>query len=407
MNEDVLLFIKKQRDLLGIAEDECITKTWLKKHPRGVLQYQYHMLPFFQERGKKGYTLAPIMSIRHHFLTIDIRVLYMLMKEVELVDCNEKVFRDMADEHFSSVFSVNKLVSPTKKEKTFGNLVETDGVSVCFHFHRPKTSEVQSNRVLRKDHERRVIAIDPGRSNLLYGVEVKKDGTKKTYRLTKRQYYADSHFTKNKRKNERWNKEISNILEEWNKTSPKTIHVSTFEEHLKNLLKVAPSLWSHYTKHRCALVRMDHYIHKRKTLDRFFSSMKEKGEDTPVIAYGAAKFNPTSKNELSSPTTALSKRCSEHYSMIFIDEFRTTKCCHRCGDELKGMKREGREIRGLRCCRSSNCLKAQLVSRDLNAALNILACYHAGTNRPKHLCRKHSSPIEGSVKTDHTVNGLH
>jgi hypothetical protein len=30
-----------------------------------------------------------------------------------------------------------------------------------------------------------------------------------------------------------------------------------------------------------------------------------------------------------------------------------------------------------------------------------------GTNRSKHLCRKHSSPIEGSVKTEHTINGLH
>ena len=106
--------------------------------------------------------------------------------------------------------------------------------------------------------------------------------------------------------------------------------------------------------------------------------MKRKGEDKPVIAYGAAKFNPTGKHELSSPTSALSKRCSEHYSIVFVDEFRTTKCCNKCGNELKEMKREGREIRGLRCCRSSNCLKSHLVSRDLNAALNILTCYLSG-----------------------------
>lgn len=395
MDEEVSRFVKQQRDLLGIADRECITKTWLKKHPNGVAQCQRRMLSFFQERGRKGYTIAPIMSIRNHFLTIDTKVLYGMMKEAKLVQCNEAVFRSIAQDHFHSVFAVKRFLSKTNTDKKFGCLVETDGVSVCFHFHSPKPYEVQSNRVIKGDEGRRVIAIDPGRSNLMYGVELLTDGTKRIYQLTKRQYYADSHFTQNKRRNERWNKEIEGLLEDLSKTSPRTTQVSVMEEHLRVLLRVAPYLWSHYTKHRCALVRMDNYIHKRKTLDRFFASMQSKGEEKPVIAYGAAKFNPTAKNELSSPTSALSKRCAEHYPIVFVDEFRTTKCCHGCGCELKGVKRNGYEVRGLRCCSSSNCLKTRLVSRDLNAALNILACYRAGTNRPKHLCRKHSSPVEG------------
>lgn len=79
---------------------------------------------------------------------------------------------------------------------------------------------------------------------------------------------ATLHFTQNKRKNERWNKEIEEVLEELSSTSPQTTQLSVMEEHLRVLLRVAPTLWSHYTKHRCSLVRMDNYIHKRKTLQQ-------------------------------------------------------------------------------------------------------------------------------------------
>ena len=65
---------------------------------------------------------------------------------------------------------------------------------------------------------------------------------------------------------------------------------------------------------------MKSYMGKNSVLDKFFSSM---GRAT--IAYGAAKFNPTSKNELSAPTTYLSKKCSQHNPVKFVDEFNTTK----------------------------------------------------------------------------------
>ena len=118
------------------------------------------------------------------------------------------------------------------------------------------------------------------------------------------------------------------------------------------------------------------------------------GDIKPVIAYGAAKFNPNAKNELSAPTTALSKKCAQFYSTIMVDEFRTTRICCGCDYQLHpvGYKEIGsdgsltyREIRGLRWCSSTNCRKFK--NRDMNAALNILRCFKEGEKRPKSLDR--------------------
>lgn len=396
MSAEITAFIQQQREVLGIKVNESVNKAWFKEHYQNIVCYQYMMLSFFLRSGRKGYNIAPIISIRNHFLRIDTGALYGLMRAGKLVPGGRETFYDMAEDHFRSVFAIDRI----NKHKELGCFVETDGISLCIHFHTPKVSNKNSHQELNTVHSpfgrvNRVIAIDPGRSNLTYGVEVLPDNSIKNYKLTKRQYYADSHFTKNKRKAEHWNKEIEPWLTELSKVTTHTYKVTEFENYLRTLLPMLPDLWNHYTQKHWGLLRMDNYIHKRKTLDKFFSSMWKTGEENPIIAYGAAKFNATSKYELSAPTTTLSKRCAEHYPVVFIDEFRTTKCCYRCGSELNVMQRDGREIRGLRCCSSSNCLKTRLISRDQNAALNILACYRAGENRPNHLCRKRSSATEG------------
>ena len=67
-----------------------------------------------------------------------------------------------------------------------------------------------------------------------------------------------------------------------------------------------------------------------------------------MFAYGAAKFNPSSKNELSATTTYVSKRCGKQFPTLFVDEYNTTKVCHCC-DEI----RTGDQVRGLRWCCST------------------------------------------------------
>ena len=115
-----------------------------------------------------------------------------------------------------------------------------------------------------------------------------------------------------------------------------------------------------------------------------------------VVAYGAAKFNPTGKGEQAVPTTQVSKACKRHLRTEFVDEYRTTKVCCGCDAELQSVKaleeREGRRIRGLRRCCSTECRNSQLKNRDANAALNIRRCLT--NNRPAALQRE--CPASGS-----------
>ena len=141
------------------------------------------------------------------------------------------------------------------------------------------------------------------------------------------------------------------------------------------------------------LLRIDNWIHKHKVLDRFFQTFQEGQQVKPVIAYGAAKFAPTGRGERAVPTEAMRKRCANHYKVVPVDEYRTTKCCHRCGSVVQQVYGEnGKILRGLKRCPSPQCQHRHngQMSRDRNAAFNILACYPDLTenDRPAFLRRE-------------------
>jgi hypothetical protein len=119
---------------------------------------------------------------------------------------------------------------------------------------------------------------------------------------------------------------------------------------------------------------------KEKCLDRFFNQFQEKGEERPIIAYGAANINPTGKGELSVPIRYVYDKCSQKYKTIKVDERNTTLMHYKCQKPTIGVENDKGNIRGLRWC--SIC--RELVSRDQNACKNIALIYES-TERPNYL----------------------
>nr|QBK85705.1 MAG: putative transposase DNA-binding domain protein [Marseillevirus LCMAC101] len=378
-------FVKKQRKKL--EDPDGITFTWIGTRMELVVKYFYYILRFMRKYDDvRKFTLAPISSIKRHFLTIDTTVLYEMMKNTNLIcDIKIKTFLESRREYWESIFNINGLC----KKGEFSDMIETDGVSVCFHFKIPKVDKM-GNRKIKKAE--RVIAIDPGRSNLIFGVEKLSTDKIKTYKLTRRQYYTESGMKTATRKAAHWEKEIEPEELVYRKISPKTTKGKIWNKFLQNYYKVYDKLWEVKTKKKWSRERFRVYCLKRKTLDKFFSKMD--GKIKPVIAYGAAKFNPTNKNELSAPTTFLAKRCSKFYPTVMVDEYNTTKVCVDCDCKLSKVikkKPEGiREVRGLRWCSSTKCRTFK--DRDLNASLNILRCFCMKTQRPQSLYRNSGSP---------------
>lgn len=373
-----MCFIEQQKKIMKINDEE-INKMWLKQNIAILVYFNYEALKQFEEWNLKLFTLAPVTSIRKHFMVIDNTILYSLMKDNGIIEnITIETFMKSKEIHWNNIFQINK------SKGQFSYFIETDGISICFHYLKDKK---ESNEISSKEYRKakKIIAIDPGRTNLMYGVE--KDNNK-TYKLTRKQYYHEAGITKANKKSQKWNKQLEKELTILSTVSIKTTKSENWVKFLKKYKKYYNLLWDQYTQNKWGRQRFNGYITKNKCLDKFFASMKKDGE-TPVIAYGAAKFNPTNKNELSAPTTSLSRKCSKHYITKMEDEFRTSKMCSSCGEELKVIKREVegkvREVRGLRWCGSTKCRK--FVNRDLNAAVNILKCFLAGNNRPNYLAR--------------------
>ena len=420
--EDVLKFAEDERAALGCGEDK-VGEAWAAANPHAALRYLDHLLRAAEaSKDNKGakeasprlFSLAPLCAIRRHFLRIDTRLLHSLMKRAGLVSCDEKTFREMAEHHWGSTFNTQRLGSGTKR---FSGLVDTDGVALCVHFKqvrpegegrskqggtrsKPSSGASSSGASSSLSNGQRVVAIDPGRATLVEAVEVVGNTTKR-YRLTRKQYYHDSPFTRNAKAQRRRDAPMRPHLEALAATSPKTASLERFEAHVRELAPRLEALWAHYASRRAAAMRLDNYIHGRKTLDRFFAKLRGPSDQPPpTVAYGAAKFASTGRGELAAPTSKVYVRCRVHCpDTVLVDEFRTTKCCRDCGAELlavrrwhgRGCNRRRVTVRGLKRCGSTACSLRRLKDRDLNAALNILDAYvgerGGGGGRPAHLCR--------------------
>jgi hypothetical protein len=388
--ETAKLFVEEQRNILGTTDlKEGVTHTWLGSNMTNIVHYFYAILQYNERvEDTRRFTLAPVSRIKRHFLTIDTTVLFEMMTNLELVDCERSTFLEMKSDQFASVFRINGLC----RKGEFSHMVETDGVSACFHFKVPKKEVETGNRQLKKSNNR-VIAIDPGRSNLMFGVEKREDGSTKTYKLTRNEFYTNAGMKTCNRKTAKWEKDIESAELLFRQHSLKTTNESEWDAFLKDYTAIYKTLWEGKTQTKWARERFRVYCLRNKTLDKFFQTMN--GKEKPTIAYGAAKFNPNNKNELSAPTTYLSKRCAVHFPTVFVDEYNTTKVCACCDSKLSPVVIDGQERRGLRWCCSTKCRTFQ--NRDLNAALNILRCFKSATARPYSLCRNSRSETKPSV----------
>ena len=75
------------------------------------------------------YNIAPISAIKNHFITIDKTVLYDMLTNLKVIEMDKDTFIGDYENQFKSVFNYKGL---TKRK--FSGLVQTDGVSICFHF---------------------------------------------------------------------------------------------------------------------------------------------------------------------------------------------------------------------------------------------------------------------------------
>ena len=398
-------FVTLQRDILGLVGEDRLSEPWLKRHPQQVIRFYWETLKYLERMAEKYkeeptklprlFSLSPLCTIKRHFVKIDTKVLYNLSRNCGLVskETKEPDFRALAADHFRSIFKVDNLAS---KKHTFSNMIESDGVSACVHFTCPKkTPGDPTGKESRDFSGKRIIAIDPGRVNIVYAEEKLHDGSFKSYKLTRGQYYEASGMKRRNRKTAKWEETIREEELVYSRRSPKTTDPEQFDTFLKDYISVYDKLWDLRLKKKWAQESFRVYRKKRKVLDGFFQSMHKKGERKPVIAYGKGGFASHGRGEVSVPTQYVKDKCSKYFETVEVDEYRTSCVCPCCDNLLckvtkKIQSADGacqvREVRGLRRCSSTVCSQVSFKNRDSVGARNILRCL-AERERPKSLTR--------------------
>jgi hypothetical protein len=329
------------------------------------------------------------------------------MRDVDLIsdELSRKVFVEMGDEHWRSFFKVDKLQGNNK----FTGTIQTDGTSVCTHFIRPMNEQDIFQRDMKplsadQKHKKkvlptvelqsndRVIGIDPGRSNIIFGAEPNGDGSFKRYVLTRKRYYSESGIFASRKRTQTWSIGVQHNLTSMSTVSTKGSNIDKHEAFIATYMENYDVLWNEYFKGRWARQRLRLYGGKQRVFANLINEIKNHDiSRRVVIAYGSATFAPGGKNEISVPTSSTFKKFAKAFPTVVVDEFRTTRIHHEDGSLLQSVKRRDTDewLRGLLWCSSTN--NTKFVNRDLNAAINIGRCV---TNpvRPLELRRVEGQP---------------
>jgi hypothetical protein len=262
--------------------------------------------------------------------------------------------------------------------------------------------------LFERSAELTVLGMDPGRSNIYCFALQKDDGRTETWKLRRSHYYSASGILASRKQTKTWQRTVQAELAALSQVSTKGTSVPGHEHFLAVNLAVFDAVWQEYMKPRWARQRLRLYGGKRRTMAKFLNGVAEEakvagGGKPVVVAYGAAKFAPGAKGEVSVPTTRAFKYCAERFETVLVDEFRTTQMDVRTGDRLQAVesRKTGSAVRGLLWYSSTN-EASRFVDRDLNAALNIRRCAVL-PRRPRELCRIEGQAPLGGMPVGKTI----
>ena len=171
----------------------------------------------------------------------------------------------------------------------------------------------------------------------------------------------------------------------------KSSSYDTFSNYIKARCKEEKDLYEFYENKLFRIAKWRTFRKKQRSEDKFIQTFKKKFGKDVLIAFGdwGNNQNPNLKHSAPSPNCHLLRKFKQHFgrNVIIVNEYRTTKCCHRCDSEtdkfylhaekedrkLFGIQASkptnGRQIHGLGRCQNEEC-KVWL-NRDYNAAINI------------------------------------
>ena len=311
-------------------------------------------------------------------------------------------------------FRLNKKVF-NKKQYEFSYMIRTDGISCCILFIRTdkdgnplkktiinkkmceeiNTDYIEQTEITDELKKKKVICIDPNYSDLIYCGSKDDKGNLQTFRYTQNQRRVETRMKKynkiinsvNKKTkyNEKTVKEIETILSKFNS---KTINYDKFKEYIIEKNKLNKILYDHYQKKIFRKLKLNRFTNTQKSEAKMINNFKNKfgKSDNSIIAmgdYDKGDYHMKGKEPvICKKFRRIFKNAG--YKTYLVNEFRTSKLCNCCHNELETfLERESHKpkllnenkkeiVNGLLRCQSVKPQCEIIHNRDKNAVQNML-----------------------------------
>lgn len=337
------------------------------------------------------------------YITIDTNVILSLFKSKGESKMNKKT-KKYKNHIWDKIFKTNKKVMKMNGYEYKTILTDGIGVSICFQKSGKRYKEnknidedndVYIDEICNEDLElcksKKLVSIDPGKSNMIFML----DENKNKLRYTAPQRRKESLRKRNNNIILR-EKQKNKIIEEETKLSSyncKTVNYNEFKKYITEKTKLNNKVRDFYEKELYRKLKWRTWIYQRKSEDKFLNRIEETygNKEELLLCYGNWSNNKQMKYIIPTKGVGLRRVIQKNFSIVLVDEFRTSKLCSHCNCELEHYNNLHRVL-VCRGCKSSGSesKNTTFMNRDMNACMNMLhisKSWIQSKMRPKQFCR--------------------
>ena len=418
----------------------------LQCHPEQYLRGMFLMILEMETHGASVMNLFPLRtSIIPKYIKIDTATLVHLLLDSQKhgytkTHCMTKGnLVKMENQIWSLFFKTQKrcFYNEENRKYRFNYMIETDGVGCSIQLIRTdvfgRTHLHQSNITIQEKYidevpleilqDKKLVAIDPNLSDLLYCVTKDNDQVVKL-RYTQNQRRKETKSKKYLRLIESfkvntliegqsvtwWETQFGQISIGGTNLSCKTLKFERFQEYIQQKNRINSKLLGVYETFIYRKLRWNSYINQQRSEARFLTRFKAIFGPPDQVVIGIGDYEQHQHRKFKEPVKGKGFRQmfrrAGYKNVYLVDEHKTSCKCYNCGDLVKGNEIVGGQCQKFRRCQNPRPWKKEeqilrhgllmcqtcqkLWCRDTNAALNILGIIKSvqkERERPKYLQR--------------------
>jgi len=413
--------------------DKSLAINLLSK-PKNFIKYTFTIADLLEKNGLKMFQSIPLRKseIPKHFPINSITL-------VNLADCckilgtrrlknNTELSTRIGKEEglkwvlWNHFFKLDKKIF-NQKGYEFCHSIDTDGFSCTIKFmkenHTYKKYKKKKRRLVWSPQviselpkeirdeiisKCKIIGGDPGKGILLQLI----DDTGVSLRYTIGQRYSESKFYKYRKirhslKTRDKIDQKENLLSEYRS---KSMNLEKFKAYIQVKAKVSLEIIKHYNKIIYRKLGFRSQILSKNSTNKFIDNIEKTYGENAVIAYGNWSRSTQMRGIAPTPGIGLKRQCAHRFRLFDLDEFGTSKYCHRCHKEVKNFYYKGEKIHRVLVCKECSgpqgVSRVRFIHRDINGSANIqkLGLYEfQGVPRPSVFCRKSNNVLYQGAKT--------